>query len=375
MEKCADVIIIGGGLAGLTAALHLSKHNLDVTLIEKNEYPRHKVCGEYVSNEILTYLQSLDADMDDLEPTRIEELRLTTQSGKALNIVLPLGGRGVSRYALDDFLYKKIKVNGCNFIQATVTGVSFDEDIFTVLIQNRTLKAKIVLSAYGKRANIDQLLARDFMHKPSPYMAVKAHYRGTFPSDLIALHTFKGGYCGISKVENDRINVCYLADMKSFKKYKKIEEYQHQVIYKNKNLQDFFENNTLLFEKPIAISQVSFAKKKPIEQHMIMIGDAAGLIHPLCGNGMAMAVHSAKIAAELTIDYYLGKIKSRGLLEQSYTTQWQQNFRKRLLIGRILARVFKYDFIASGCIGILARFPQLLTWIIKQTHGHSITAR
>jgi hypothetical protein len=86
---------------------------------------------------------------------------------------------------------------------------------------------------------MDQLLSRDFITKTSPWMAVKAHYSGDFPNDLIALHHFEGGYCGISKVEDDRINLCYLADVKTFKRYKNIGDYQKYVLSKNRHLKYF----------------------------------------------------------------------------------------------------------------------------------------
>jgi len=62
MKLNYDIIIIGGGLAGLTTALQLSKSSFSVLLIEKNTFPHHKVCGEYVSNEVLPYLNRLGVD-------------------------------------------------------------------------------------------------------------------------------------------------------------------------------------------------------------------------------------------------------------------------------------------------------------------------
>ena len=84
METNPDVVLIGGGLAGLTAAIHLSKKGLKVTLIEKSDYPRHKVCGEYISNEILPYLQWLDIDISELQPTNIKNFRFTSRSSTTL---------------------------------------------------------------------------------------------------------------------------------------------------------------------------------------------------------------------------------------------------------------------------------------------------
>nr|WP_315223687.1 NAD(P)/FAD-dependent oxidoreductase [uncultured Flavobacterium sp.] len=372
MKTNCDVLIIGGGLAGLASAIHLSKKGLEVILIEKSAYPRHKVCGEYISNEILPYLSWLGADVSELCPMTITRFEFTSGNGKTATAKLPLGGFGISRYALDDFLYQKALANNCTVIKDTVTDISFGNDSFTVSTSDQILTAKIVLGAFGKRSNIDQVLARDFISKKSPWLAVKAHYSGKFDHDLVALHNFKGGYCGVSKVEDDSINICYLADYATFKKYKNIEEYQQNVLYKNKNLKAIFENSTLLFEKPLTISQISFDKKQPVENHILMIGDTAGLIHPLCGNGMAMAIHAAKIASELVLEYYNGEITSRESLEKKYKKEWNTHFGKRVLMGRILAQLLKNKIITNQLVGLLASLPSLLPKIIKQTHGKPI---
>lgn len=372
MKTNSDVIIIGGGLAGLTGAIHLSKKGLNVTLIEKSEYPRHKVCGEYISNEILPYLLWLDIDVLQFSPEKISTFEFTTQNGKIARTKLPLGGFGISRYMLDNILYQKALSNGCVILKETVTDISFDNDEFSVTIPNQILSAKLVLGAFGKRSNIDQFMSRDFITKKSPWLAVKAHYSGKISNDIVALHNFNGGYCGVSKVENNIINICYLADYATFKKYKNIEEYQKNVLYKNEYLKSVFKNSNLLFDKPLTISQISFDKKQPVENHILMIGDSAGLIHPMCGNGMAMAIHSAKIASEIILDYHSGKIESRNLLEKSYAKQWKKNFGKRLLMGRLLARILTNKTITNGFVAIVARLPLVLSQIIKQTHGKPI---
>ena len=137
METNPDVLIIGGGLAGLSAAIHLSQKDLKVILIEKSSYPRHKVCGEYISNEILPYLLWLGADVSELHPTNISKFAFTTNNGKIATAKLPLGGFGISRYALDDFLYQKALANNCTIIKETVTDVSFNNDLFTVTTSNK----------------------------------------------------------------------------------------------------------------------------------------------------------------------------------------------------------------------------------------------
>ncbi|OIV40434.1 NAD(P)/FAD-dependent oxidoreductase [Flavobacterium johnsoniae] len=375
MKTNWDVLIIGGGLAGLTAAIHLSQKKLKVMLIEKSDYPRHKVCGEYISNEILPYLSWLGIDISQLNPTRISKFEFSSADGKNAAAKLPLGGFGISRYTLDHFLYQKAVADNVSILKETVTHISFNNDIFTVMTSGQTLTAKIVLGAFGKRSNIDQVLNRDFFTKKSPWLAVKAHYYGNLENDLVALHNFKGGYCGVSKVENDIINICYLADYATFKQYKNIEDYQQHVLYKNKHLKSVFENSTLLFDKPLTISQISFDKKQAVENHILMIGDTAGLIHPLCGNGMAMAIHSAKIVSELILDFYADETLSREKLEKNYQKEWKRHFGKRLFMGRILARILTHKNITNMLVSITASFPGLLLAIIKQTHGKPIAIK
>ncbi|TRX35725.1 NAD(P)/FAD-dependent oxidoreductase [Flavobacterium sp. ZT3R18] len=373
MKNNSAITIIGGGLAGLTAAIHLSKMGLKVVLIEKNEYPKHKVCGEYISNEVVPYFNWLALSISELNPTTITKLHFSTVNGKSIYCDLPLGGFGISRFALDAFLCKKAIENGCEVIQENVENVIFENDNFTITTSNnRILNSEIVIGAFGKRSTIDLKLNRNFILKKSHWLAVKAHYSGDFPNDLVGLHNFEGGYCGVSKVENNAINICYLASYETFKNYKNIDEYQNQVVLKNPNLELILKNSKLLFDKPLTISQISFDKKEMVENHILMIGDTAGLIHPLCGNGMAMAIHSAQIVSQLIIKYHNGEIKSRNELEKKYSKEWDSNFKERLRMGRFLAFLLQKKGLSAVLMKILIKFPSLMSIIIKHTHGKPI---
>ncbi|WP_338648568.1 NAD(P)/FAD-dependent oxidoreductase [Flavobacterium sp. KS-LB2] len=368
-----SIVIVGGGLAGLIAAIHLKNNNYNVLVIEKTDFPKHKVCGEYISNEVVPYLKSLGLDINSLHPTNIDKLSFSLVSGKSVNTVLPMGGFGISRYQLDDYLYNEAKNRGCVIVQEMVTDIEFLDGRFTIVTNLNTYTAAIVIGAFGKRSNIDQKLNRDFIQKKSYWLAVKAHYSGDFPKDSVGLHNFKGGYCGVSKVEKDIINICYLADYETFKKFKNVQEYQNNVVVQNPHLKVIFEKSNLLFEKPLTISQISFEKKQAIENHILMIGDTAGLIHPLCGNGMAMAIHSAKIVSELIHKYYSNEIKSRSELEEKYIQEWNFNFRNRLKMGRLLSNILQKPKLSAVLMRILIIFPFLLSLIIKKTHGKPIT--
>ncbi|MCL7762071.1 NAD(P)/FAD-dependent oxidoreductase [Polaribacter sp. Z014] len=366
----ADVIIIGGGLAGLCNAIHLSKFNKKVLLIEKNEYPKHKVCGEYISNEVLPYLDFLEINPFDFGAVKIENFQLSTTKNNLISAKLPLGGFGISRYQLDLILSEKAIKNGVTILKDSVINVDFKNDIFSVETkENNTFTSKITIGAFGKRSLLDVKMEREFIKKKSPYLGVKIHVKGSFKEDLVALHNFKGGYCGVSKVENDAINLCYITNYASFKKYKNIDDFQEQVVFKNQFLKEIFNNSQAIFEKPLTISQISFETKKPVENHILMCGDSAGMIHPLCGNGMSMAIQSAQIASKLILNYLKGEIESRNELEKQYIRQWNKKFSLRLKAGHFIAMLFRKDRIAAILLQILKKLPFLLPIIIKQTHG------
>ena len=208
MNSTNEISIIGGGLAGLTAAIDLLNRNFKVVVFEKNDYPKHKVCGEFISNEVLPYLEKLGINIDSLQPAHIYKTELSTHSGKKIKAKLPLGGFGVSRYKLDAYLANKVIELGGEIVFETVKTVDFSEDVFTISTQSGAIfQSKVALGAFGKRSNLDIELNRKFIQQKSPWLGVKAHYSGDFPNDLVGLHNFEGGYCGISKVEDNAINI------------------------------------------------------------------------------------------------------------------------------------------------------------------------
>lgn len=368
--KNFDIIIIGGGLAGLCNAIHLSKFDKKVLLIEKNNYPKHKVCGEYISNEVLPYLEFLDINPFNFGAVKIDRFELSTTKGNLISAKLPLGGFGISRYKLDFELSKKAIKNGVTILKDIVLNVDFSNDSFLVQTkENKKYTSKITIGAFGKRSVLDVKMNRNFIQKKSPYLGVKIHVKGNFPEDLVALHNFKGGYCGVSKVENNAINLCYITNFLSFKKYKNIDDFQQKVVFQNHFLKEIFNGSEAIFEKPLTISQISFVTKNPLENHILMCGDSAGMIHPLCGNGMSMAIQSAQMASKLILNYFNGELNSRNELEKQYIRDWNRKFSFRLKTGHFIAMLFRKDKIAAVLLQVLKKLPFLLPIIIKQTHG------
>ncbi|MDJ1504566.1 NAD(P)/FAD-dependent oxidoreductase [Xanthocytophaga agilis] len=366
-----DVLIIGGGLAGLINAIVLSKAGKKIVLIERKTYPFHRVCGEYISNETLPFLASLDINPTEWGASSINHLQVSAPNGTLLSMPLDMGGFGISRYTLDYNLYLKALQSQVTIITGTsVEDVIFSSDTFSVTLSDHTsYTARFVIGAYGKRAKLDKQLNRSYIHKRSPYVGVKYHIQTDFPANYIALHNFKDGYCGLSAVEGDKYNLCYLTTRENVKKSGSIEEMERSIVQKNPFLCQIFSNSKFLFEKPEVINEISFAPKTAVENHILMSGDTAGMITPLCGNGMAMAIHSAKLLSGLLLIADEQKWP-REKLEATYTQQWNKLFAKRVWIGRNLQKLFGNERLTAMSVHFLKTLPPLARFLVSQTHGN-----
>ncbi|MEP6583325.1 MAG: pyridine nucleotide-disulfide oxidoreductase, partial [Ginsengibacter sp.] len=352
----------------------MAKAGHKVILFEKEKYPFHRVCGEYISLESRTFIENLGLDLSKLKLPIIKRLIVSSPNGDLIESKLDMGGFGVSRYFIDNEL-KKIAVDlGVTLLEETkVNYVSFKNEIFTVLHNGGSVNCNLLAGTYGKRSNLDIKWSRHFIkQKPGKlnnYIGVKYHVRTAFPIDTIALHNFENGYCGLSKIEDDRYCLCYLTTAQNLKKNNSsIKEMEKNVLHKNPFLKAIFSEAEFIFKEPVTISQISFDKKSQVENHVLMIGDSAGMITPLCGNGMSMAFHSSKIASQVMKSYLQGVI-SREAMEAEYTSQWKKLFAKRLTSGRMIQKLFGKTKMTNFFIASIKHFPFLVAKMIKATHG------
>ncbi|TGE09758.1 NAD(P)/FAD-dependent oxidoreductase [Hymenobacter fodinae] len=369
-----DVVIIGGGLAGLCAALDLLGRGYAVTLLERRQYPFHRVCGEYISNEVLPYLERLNASPDQLMPARISEFQLSSPAGRILTAPLDLGGFGISRYVLDEYLYQLAQARGADVrLGTTVTAVQYEaatDEHVVELSDGQRLRARVALGAYGKRSTLDRQLQRSFFQQRSPYLGVKYHLRYDQPRDLIALHNFADGYAGISAIEDNKYCFCYLTTRQKLKEHGTIPALEKNVLARNPLLRRIFQEAEFLYPQPEVINEISFAPKQAVEDHVLMCGDAAGLITPLCGNGMAMAMHGASVAAHHIARFLEGGL-ARPALEAAYQCEWQQHFGQRLRVGRAIQHLFGQPILSEAVVGTLRFWPAGIRALMQRTHGQA----
>ncbi len=365
-----DVAIIGGGLAGLVNAILLKRNGLDVILIEAKKYPFHRVCGEYISNEVIPFLERHDLYPHELSPSKISKFILSSTSGRKLEMELDLGGFGISRYLFDEWLAKKAIEEGVTLKEnERVKQVVFENDSFLLTTSSNDYQARLTIGSFGKRAKLDKDLDRKFIERRSPYVGVKYHIKTDLVApDTIALHNFEGGYCGVSKVENNTFNLCYLSHRKNFNKHREISAVEENVLQRNPYLKQLFSESDFLLEKPEVINEISFEPKEVVVDHILMVGDAAGMITPLCGNGMAMAIHAAKISSDLILEFHKGEI-SRPVLESLYTKYWKNTFAKRHWAGRKIQYLFGAPRSSEFAVGLGRTVRPAANFLMSMTHG------
>jgi 2-polyprenyl-6-methoxyphenol hydroxylase-like FAD-dependent oxidoreductase len=170
-------------------------------------------------------------------------------------------------------------------------------------------------------------------------------------------------------VEDNHYCLCYLTTANNLRKSGgSLKAMEASILSVNPHLRDIFSRAKFLWDEPVTISQVSFARKELVRDHILFCGDAAGMITPLCGNGMSMALHGSKILARLLEQLLQGNI-SREEMESAYTLAWNRQFGTRLRVGRAIQSLFGKPGTTNAFIQVLKPFPGVVSALIRGTHG------
>jgi menaquinone-9 beta-reductase len=365
MNTKYDLIVVGAGIAGLSLACLMAEQGKKVVLLEKEHLPYHKVCGEYVSGESYPFLEHFGL-FKSLNLPIIDTVGVSSPKGAYVQRPLSHHSIGISRYQLDNFFKEKALELGVEIRENTkVLSHNYINEIYTCQLDNgATVNGKMLVVCVGKKSNLNPKVtnARQFV-------GIKYHVKLPFVNNLIELHNFNGGYCGISKIENDQTNVCYLLDNNVLKAHKgDIKTIEQEVLSKNPRLGQYLTEMQPLWDKPLVTSQVHFVPKEVVINHVLYAGDAAGMIPPLCGNGITMAMQSAVLLSGLLKDFFDGKL-SQTQLENSYKHIHKHTFGLRLWAGRALQKPMTNPWASELLIRTLKPLPWLMDGVIKLTHG------
>lgn len=385
-----DAAIIGGGPAGCSAAITLAQSGLRVALFEAKTYPHDKLCGEFLSPECTILLDRLGVGeaLRASGPIAIENVRFSAPDGATWHASLPGVAWGLSRKTLDATLAKRARAVGVAVHEATtvraVTGNlrnGFELDMRSAGVaqaaasgKDSVTHARLVIAAHGKRSNLDRALKRRFVDQHQPFVALKSHFAGPALPARIELHGFRGGYCGFSECEGGVANVCLLAHESVFKQAEGIDAFVRWMCAQNTRLADWLSHATQIDTRWISIAQVPFVDKRVVVDDVWMAGDAAGLIAPLAGDGIAMALHGGQLAALHAAAFLLGHL-SEVESTRRYEHAWRREFGARMRLGRMLQRLMLRPRWLSFSLRMLAAAPPLGRYLIEHTRDMNMLSK
>lgn len=373
-----DVAIIGGGLAGCAAGLGLARGwpGLRVVLLEQKRYPSDKLCGEFLSPECGAIFERLGVGeaVRALTPAVFHHVRVTSPDGTVWEAPLPGEALGVSRLALDGLLFEAAARSGVEaWSGARVSGIAGGlREGFEIECRRgggvESIRARAAIGAHGKRSSVDRMLARPFLRRRQPFLALKAHFDGPAPDGWVELHGFPGGYCGINRVEGGAVNVCLLVHERGFREAGGApREFVDWMRARNERLDAFFARARSL-QPWMAIAGVPFDAKPAVEGDVLMAGDSAGLISPLAGNGQAMALQAGEMAARLLGPCLsgCGAAWAQGL-PRHYARAWRLRFGYRMALGRRLQDLMLNPRGLDLGVRVLNALPGLGRYVVTRT--------
>ncbi|MBA3665201.1 MAG: NAD(P)/FAD-dependent oxidoreductase [Bacteroidetes bacterium] len=359
-----DACIIGGGLAGLALSIDLAGRGFSVVVIEKGNYPRHKVCGEYVSMESYDYLLKICPSLKTVNFPFVNKFQLSSTGKKVFNTPLSLGGFGISRYLLEQLLYEKAKQVGVTFHLGTKARRVFQDTHlkrYSVSIASQELFSRLVFTSTGRRA--------DERRKGASYVGVKYHVRLERDESLIEIHNFPGGYAGISNVEEGKACFCYIINAQCIKgSNKSIGEAEKKYLYRNARLKEIVRSSEFLFKEPVTVSGINFNIRETVADGSLILGDAAGSIAPITGNGMSMGLRAACMLSKFASEYFTGII-SEAELRKKYSNYWKDEFESRIKLSRYFQKLSEKPLLSNVAIRVFSACRPLARAAISLTHG------
>lgn len=361
-----DAIVVGAGVAGCSAAIRLCQQGLEVLLIERESKPKHKVCGEFLSFECEELLSEVGVHLDDLGAAEISKLVLY-QKNKQSKQSLPFVGRGISRKKLDHELQKVfVAQSGQLLLGKKVKEIRKKNGSFVVKCSDqKEFFTRSVFWATGKHdvSSVHRRSGNDHWVGMKRHLRLPKEIADSF-EEKIEMHFFDGGYGGLSKVENGDLNFCFLLKKEKVKELK--NDWQNILSHMsegNPRLQEVFLQGEWLWAKPLAIAPIPYGYINEGSKDYFFIGDQMAVIPSITGDGMAMALVSAKEAVNSLTSGGRFSVE----LVRSYNLNMREKFLTQVRYGQWIQSFSQYSFFIRPALFMLDYFPRLVEKIITKT--------
>jgi flavin-dependent dehydrogenase len=377
-----DVAVIGGGVAGSTAAMWLARGGLRVVLVDKGAFPRHKVCGEFLSPEGAQLLQRLGV-WPRVMSHRPPRLHTVTLSSRAHEVHCPLSapGWGVRRWTLDRLLWEQAGSAGVTtWSQSAVRRVSGDSrGGFTLTVQRPRqplchLHAQAVICAAGRhwRSSMAETAALHPWRRQC--LGLKVHVQGVPLAGRVELHTLRQGYCGLAEVDGGMTTVCCWVGTEAFRQAGGTpERFLARAVQENPYLQRRLRPARRLDMPWTTVAYTPRRAAIPIEDGIWRVGDSAAMIAPLTGDGMGLGMQAAARAATLMLAAFRHEL-TWAEASAAYERSWRQGFSARLRWGRRLELILRHPWGASLACMALGTMPSLIEAMYRRTRDLALAA-
>jgi flavin-dependent dehydrogenase len=380
MNEVFDVAVIGAGLGGVTAAIALSQRGAQVALVERAVFPRHKVCGEFLSPEINAVFARVGAapNIAAAQPKTVTQAHIVAGASTRASLVLPVAGGALalSRYRLDEILLSTARESGTQIFASTraLSIEERDKDCeanrarFVLKLRDdheeKEISARFVIDASGRGAQFQK-------EKPAEnalrHIGLKAHFRGVHLEEgVVELHPFRGGYCGLVRIEDDLCNACLLSRYSALDGRAPHDFWNH-LLQENVALAARMQGATQAFDW-LATANVTFGASHPTSGGVLRCGDTAGFIHPLTGDGMAMAARSGELAAAILGASLRGNLTNEQA-EELYAGAWHREFDGRLRVGARLQPLLVSPRACGTAIFALKSAPRFAQKLVELTRS------
>ncbi|MGB7201324.1 MAG: NAD(P)/FAD-dependent oxidoreductase [Pyrinomonadaceae bacterium] len=369
-----DVAIVGAGPAGSSAGIRLALAGKRVVLIEKEKFPRHKLCGEFISPECLTHFDELgvlDA-MRDSGGVDIKKTVFYARSGKGVEVPSEWFGAvhkhalGLSRAEMDLRLLKRSREVGVDVLEETsvVDLLRDNGSVVGVTTRTRDIFARVTLDATGRMRFLARRAYNSDVARKAESVAFKTHVGGCgVPDDVCEIFSYARGYGGSSRVENGLHNLCFIAAADDVKQLgSDPKRVLRELVCTNKRAAAVFGDIRFVAEwHAVPIERYGRGNVAP-DLGLLTIGDAAAFIDPFTGSGMLLALESARIAADSIM-----KMNDPVDLAFEFSQQYSAAFDSRLSMCSLLRRLSFIPLLAETTVRSLAVSSSVRKFIVRAT--------
>jgi len=357
-----DLIVIGGGPAGCSAAVSAARLGARVLLLERGCYPRQKVCGEFVSAESIGLLTSLLTEEDRQlllgSAPRIARARVFLDH-TVIEIEVSPSAVSISRMELDAALWRACEAAGVDTRQQVIVDRVLRESGFKVATSQGEFATRTVIDASGRRSNLASARAEPAATQQK-WLGLKAHFVEGHPPDSVDLYFFDAGYCGVQKVANDIVNVCAMVRERTATRLDEVFELHPDLRARSRE----WRQQT----KTFAAFPLIFRKPNPVRDGILCAGDAAGFIDPFAGDGISLGLASGAAAARMFRCVWAGE-HDLDWAAESYRTDYNRRFGPALRNAALIRGFLSLPLPLRRIVGRAASMPAVSRRFVKMTRA------